>query len=331
MDFVTINPTPKVNPSHVGGQFKKTVFFLNHSGLDIKVNYPNGEHVTVPTRVDQVARRIFEIHVEYEIDRGCSIHTLKEALGEKEYDLVEQQLPSNRKLVRFKYEVTDIDVIESGKGLYLEMLSMALTAGSTVGNCYPTGVEGAKDSNCFELKVVVVDHSGIIDGHYVKFLDYVFEAAHSVGTGLGDGIYLMSKFRGEAKIIKHELLPETGPVRVFRSLRAAKQFEGAEAVAERLQYEKESLALRRVELERELSESKAKFDEDKNRQELEHRQQINKLEQEKKRMETEFKNDELSRKDYYESRSQVRKDSSEMSKWLPAMITAMGAVISLAF
>lgn len=331
MDFVTINPTPKVNPSHVGGQFKKTVFFLNHSGVDIKVNYPNGEHVTVPTRLEQISRRTFEIHVEYEIDQGCSIHTLKELIGDKEYELVEKQLPSNRKLVRFKYEVTDINVIESGKGLYLESLSMALTPSYTVGNHYPTGVEGADDSNCFELKVVVVDHSGIIVGHYVKFLDYVFEATHAVGTGLGDGIYLMSKFRGELKITKYELLPDSGPVRVFRSLQVAKSFEGAEAIAERLQFEKEASALKRVELERDLADQKAKYEQEKNRQDLEFRQKLNELEQEKKRMETEYKNEELSRKDYYDQRSHVRKDSSEAYKWLPAIITATGAIVGLLF
>lgn len=331
MDFVTINPTPKVNPSHVGGQFKKTVFFLNHSGVDIKVNYPNGEHVTVPTRLEQISRRIFEIHVEYEIDQGCSIHTLKEVLGDKEYELVENQLPSNRKTVRFKYEVTDINVIESGKGLYLESLSMALTPAQTAGNRYPTGVEGADDSNCFELKVVVVDHSGIIEGQYVKFLDYVFEATHASGTGLGDGIYLMSKFRGESNITKYELLPENGPVRVFRSLQVAKAYEGAEALAERLQYEKEALALKRVELESELADSKVIHEQEKNAQDLEYRRQLNELEQEKKRMETRYKNEELSRKDYYDSRSHVRKDTSEASKWLPAIIAAMGAIVGLAF
>lgn len=330
MDFVTINPTPKVNPRHVGGQFKKTVFFLNHSGVDIKVNYPNGEHVTIPTRLEQISRRIFEIHVEYEIDQGCSIHTLKELLGEKEYELVEQQLPSNRKMVRFKYEVTDINLIESGKGLYLESLSMALTPAYTVGNQYPTGIEGANDSNCFELKVVVVDHSGIIEGHYVKFLDYVFEASHAVGTGLGDGIYLMSKFRGESKITKYDLTPDNGPVRVFRSLEVAKAFEGAEALAERLQFEKEALAYKRLELETELADRKAKHEEDKNAQDLEFRRQINELEQEKKRMETKYKNEELSRKDYYEQRSHVRKDTSEASKWLPAIIGALGAIIGMA-
>ena len=329
MDFVTINPTPISSPATTIGQFAKTVYFNNRSGLTVKVNYPNGEHVTIPTIVEQLSKRVFEIHVEYHVEHGCSLATVKEMIGDAEFAIVERGMATNRKTVRIRYDVTDITMLEDGKGIFLESLAMALTDNSKSGCCYPKGIGGITEANNFDLKIVVVDYNGVIEGHYIKFLDYIFEAGHSSGTGLGDGIYLMSTFRGEATIQKYDLDPDIGPIRVFRSLTVAKEYEGGSTLAERLQLEKEQLSIEKVKLEKVLINDKAIAERVKNEQELIYRERLNALESEKKVSEGEYKEREYERKDYYDQRSTVRKDSSEAAKWLPAIISAMGVLFGL--
>lgn len=332
MDYSIVNPKPvRSFDTTRRGQFKRSVTFENRSGMDIKVTYPTGEYVSIPTTKEQLIDETFNIYVTYEINSGCSLSSLREALGDREYDLIKDGLATSRKEIVLEYMVTDLEGISSNNGVFINNLSLSLTSATLSGPQYPTNLDNnlPASNNSFDLKIVVVDPSGVIAGQYMRFLHFVIPLQHTTGTCLPEGIYLLSKHKDDQHAERFDLLDDVELFRIFRTRSAAEAFEPAYASSELLALEKEKAARERLEYEREMSQSKAELENEKNRLDLMYKERNAELDFQKREYEHTTKLKEIERKDFYEVRSHVRKDTTEVTKWLPAVITAVGLVFSL--
>lgn len=331
MDFVIEKPKPKLVSTNRGVGFSRSMSFLNRTGTGIKVSFANGHCVTIPPVNSTVVDGVFYVTVEYDIRNGCSLQELEKSISEAEYKVLVGGLTTNRSNPVLEYELKPIDTLSSGKAIYLDELNVTLSSSAVAGFVYPTNLDKAAtamgdghDKN-FELYIMSVDSLGLKTGEFVRYGEFVFELNHTPATGLPDGIYIATRCNGEELIVnRYELDAEIRGFKMFRSRRDAMEYN-FELSDDQIAIEKARLAQSKIELEKELVTAKQKLSD----MTLENSQRERDLNAHYEREKRKIEREAMERKDEYEYRSQLRKDSSESIKWLPSIIAALGAAVTI--
>lgn len=179
----------------------------------------------------------------------------------------------------------------------------------------------------FRYQIFIISNDRTHGDRYINILGDVYKVPSISNKSLQDGVYICSSgtvSRADGGVPKnfttytYDQAKES--IMMYESIEEAKTFGDPHGERER-EFKRSEAQLKedKLKLERDLTEQKLKRDEAMSEREdvlaqLEHYRKMK----------------ELRDKDYYDDRSRVRKDNSEIVKYVPAMITGALAVVALA-
>lgn len=336
---------------------ERTVSYYNHLNDMVLVVGRDG----LPFRLPSTGRRdnTFQVRVTYSVDASVGIdpnnvfyhHGSDTAEGKALKTAIEaiEEKPNYGKRIIFSldYTVSRDDIVNEGGTLYLPDLDIVISVrkdNSPVVHPYSYTatryqfMEAETDVNNterFGYSIYIVSNDGMVNDKYVNIGGVVYRVPAAENKKLQDGVYLCS----DAPVTNNASAPMPRVVQyTFEDAKEKlKLYDSAE--------EAEKLGDQLVEREKEIKELQVKY------RELEHDLKIERMEfereiEEKKR---EYERLSLDRqeaqarveyerniraqrdKEYYETRSLARKDSSEVVKFIPTIITGSIALAVLLF
>lgn len=331
MEFIKVNPRPVISYNHGQAQFKRSISFLNHSGEHLKITYPNREYVNIPPIREAMQGGYVDVLVDYEVYHGTSLYSLKDQIDKKEYEIVSTQIQNGINSFQLTYRVSDMTPIFNNNGIYVEVLGLSIMSVSVAGWRYPEfDLRAASEKEAtLSLKIVIVDSSNLLSGHWLRMYDLVMPVRRSLRTALPDGIYMMVTTTIDQHVKRYELLDEIRPFNLYPTQQYAIDAKDDRSQIEMLLLEKERLAMDKVTAERENLRIKAELEQQKVFDETRAKRLQYEHEEERRLAEKEHKDAEYRRKDHYDTRSHIRKDTTEGLKWLPALIGAAGVIFGI--
>lgn len=310
--------------------FSRTVVYENRTGFPITASQAHGEYVVIHPLNEQVPKMEFSVYVHYHARTEANLAGLKGALTDTEYSLVRDGIVE-RGHATLKYCVTDFSAFALEEGIHLPAVGVALVKGVVTNHVYPTekpAVSESLGSSHLQIAVsVVTDQVLRTERKYIRFLSSIIEVQPQASSVYEPGVYIMINPNGPNPMMEFFPLGDRRcPFQVFPSRAQAEAFEWEDSSPEYLSMLKEQIARDRILLDKEATEKR-------NELELAHKAQLDDLalrkeemSMERKEREYEFKTRLEQQKAYYEERSYARKDSSELLKWLPALITGAAAL-----
>ncbi|BCM95160.1 hypothetical protein [Burkholderia phage FLC6] len=336
--------------------------FLNYSGRPISLGLRSGVVVDVPSRQSRISQAFI---VRQELYFSDNIkHSVRDRLisheGPKSDDLKNFEdlfLKAYRDqthsvAMRYDYEVTPRTINDNGGCIYLVEQDIILSTRHNDIPLHPFSYEamtkapkGTRTLGENGLSVEIIDNQERIGPRYMRLLGKVMRIDAVKNALKRDGVYLkyrgmMTSAQGPVEDVVEYIPPEQMPEAkwLYRSYAEARTAPEHEV---ELGLELKHLDLQGKKTAAETSNLKA--EQDKEKLELEHRNQKlqAQLEEEERRV-RHFENelnrryaredhvtklDQLRTKDYYEERSIERKDSSEMWKFIPTVVMGAGAAI----
>ena len=301
--------------------FSRTVVYENRTGFPITASQAHGEYVVIHPLNEQVPKMEFSVYVHYHARTEANLAGLKGALTDTEYSLVRDGIVE-RGHATLKYCVTDFSAFALEEGIHLPAVGVALVKGVVTNHVYPTekpAVSESLGSSHLQIAVsVVTDQVLRTERKYIRFLSSVIEVQPQASSVYEPGVYIMINPNGPKPMMEFFPLGDRRcPFQVFPSRAQAEAFEWEDSSPEYLSMLKEHKEATEKRNELELAH-KAQLDDLALRKE--------EMSMERKEREYEFKTRLEQQKAYYEERSYARKDSSELLKWLPAVITGAAAL-----
>lgn len=336
--------------------------FLNYSGRPITLGFRNGVVMDVPSRQSRTSQA-FVIREEMYLSDNIK-HSVRDRLisheGPKSQDLRAFEdlfLRSYRDqthsvAMKYDYEVTPLTMNDNGGTLYLVEKDIILSTRRDNIPLHPFCYEamtrqpkGTRTLGENGLAVEIIDNREMIGPRYMRLLGKVVRIDTVKNALRRDGVYLkyrgfMDDAQGPVQDIIDYIPPEAMPeakwlYRTYAEARTAPEHEvelsyelkhldlqgkktQAEANNRKAEQEKENLELaqRNIRLQQQLE------DEERRTKHFE-----NELSRRYAREDHETKIEQLRTKDLYEERSTIRKDSSEMWKFIPTVLMGAGAAI----
>uniref|UniRef100_A0AAU7PEZ8 Uncharacterized protein n=1 Tax=Burkholderia phage vB_BgluM-SURPRISE13 TaxID=3159457 RepID=A0AAU7PEZ8_9VIRU len=336
--------------------------FLNYSGRTIKLGFRNGFVLDVPSRQSRISQA-FIVRQELYLSDNVK-HSARDKLisheGPKSEDLRQFEklfLGSYRDqthglALKYDYEIAPMDMKDNGGTIYLVEQDIILSTKQDDIPLHPFCFEamtrqpkGTRTLGENGLAVEIIDNHERIGPRYMRLLGKTVRIDAVKNALKRDGVYL--KYRGYMETsndpiqdIVDYIPPESMPdakwlYKSFAEARTAPEHEVE------LSYELKHLDLQGKKVTAE--SSLAKSEQDREKLDLERRNLIlqNQLDEEERRtrhFENELnrryaredhqtKIEQIRTKDFYEERSTVRKDSSEMWKFIPTVLMGAGAAI----
>lgn len=354
--FEVQNVSVSDNTKAAWSPLEKTVSYYNHLTDDVTVVGRDG----IPFRIPSSGRRdnTVQVRVTYSIDSSIQVdpnsvfyhHGSNTAEGKALKSAIaamEENPTHGKKTFSLNYTVTRDDIVRNGGILYLAELDLVINATKEEWKALHPYSDAAtryqlieaetnvNNTERFGYSLYIVSNDGRFKDKYVNIGGCVYRVPSTKNQSLRDGVYLCS----------------TGPVEndATTPMPIALHYE-FEAARDKLKLydsaeEAEKLGDQLAEREKEIKELQVKF------RELEHELKIERMEfeqeiEEKKReyerisMERQREHSGLEHeramrgmrdKEYYETRSLARKDSSEVVKFIPSIITGTLALAVLIF
>lgn len=253
------------------------------------------------------------------------------------------------------FHVSLDDIEKKGNNIYINNLDIVLsTLHSYLQARHPFGEDGLRNYavngdptinsiNSFGYSLKIVDTLGCYGDRYVNICGEVYKVPCSKSNELADGVYLTSSgsvigdYALGKPISKRYTFEEADKeLRLYRTVELARTL-GDEITAKETELKNLSIELKREEQDlrqqkqkrdlefeerkRELDRVTLEEDHQRKRKEIEFNEKMIKLKSEIEDLEHKRNIELMRQKDYYESRSYERKDTSEIVKFLPAIIT----------
>lgn len=311
--------------------FARTVVYENRTNMPITVNLQHGEYIVVFPLHEAVPAMEFNVYVHYQARQESNLAGLKGALTDGEYSMVRDGVVENGRAT-LKYSVTDFTPFALDEGIFLPACGVALAKGVRTQHAFPQEQahpsEWPDDKTQITVRMSLMTDSPLrAERRYVRFLSSVIEVQPQVSSVFDPGVYIIVESTGGKPSVEFFSLDDKScPFQVFNSRAQAEAFEWADSSPEYLSMLKEQIARDKIKLEQEATERR-------NELELSHKRQLDdmalrkqEMELDRKERESEFKMRLEQQKAYYEERSYARKDSSELLKWLPALIGGAAAL-----
>lgn len=336
--------------------------FLNYSGRPITLGFRRGVVVDVPSRHSRISQAFivrqelyFSDNIKHSVrDRLISHEGLKsdDLKSFEDMYLKAYRDQTHSVAMRYDYEVTPRTINDNGGCIYLVEQDIILSTRRDDIPLHPFSFEamtkapkGTRTLGENGLSVEIIDNQERIGPRYMRLLGKVMRIDAVKNALRRDGVYLkyrgmMESANGPVQDVVDYIPPEAMDEAkwLYRSYAEARTSHEHEI---ELGYELKHLDLQGKKISAE--SSLVKSEQDKEKLELEHRNQKlqAQLEEEERRtrhFENELsrryaredhaiKTDQLRTKDFYEERSTVRKDSSEMWKFIPTVVMGAGAAI----
>lgn len=332
---------------------EKTISYYNHLNEHITVVGRDG----VPFKVPPSKRRdnVFKVRVTYSIDESVQVDpsnvffhqgsntaegkALKAAIA-----AIEENLTYGKKTFSLDYTITRDDIVRNGGVLYLAELDLVINATQEDWKALHPYSDAAtryqlieaetnvNNTERFGYSLYIVSNDGRYKDKYVNIGGVVYRVPSTKNQSLRDGVYLCSTGPTDNDVttpmpiaLHYEFSAAQEKLKLYDSAEEADKL--GDQLAEREKEIKElqvkyrelehELKLERMEFEREIEEKKREYE----RVSLDRQREHSNLEHEKAMRG-------LRDKEYYETRSYARKDSSEVIKFVPAMITgALGLAV----
>lgn len=336
--------------------------FLNYSGRPITLGFRNGLVMSVPSKQSRVSQA-FVIREELYLSDNIK-HSARDKLisheGPKSDDLRAFEdlfIGSYRDQIhglslKYDYEVTPRIMNDQGGTIYLVEQDIIL---STKTNdiplhpfCYEAMTKAPKGTRTLGengLGVEIIDNQERIGPRYIRLMGKVVRVDAVKNALKRDGVYL--KYRGmmESANAASQDVVDFIPAEDMQNAKwlyvSHAEARSAPEHEVELSYELKQLDLQGKKVTAETS--LAKSEQDREKLDLERRNlllqtQLDEEERRTRHFENELKRrydredhqtrmDSMRSKDYYEERSVVRKDSSEMWKFIPTVVMGAGAAI----
>jgi hypothetical protein len=350
------NVTVSDNTKAAWSPLEKTVSYYNHLNDDVTIVGRDG----LPFKVPPTRRRdnTFQVRVTYSIDSSITVdpnsvfyhhgsdtaegRALKSAIA-----AIEENPTHGKKTFSLDYTVSRDDIVRNGGILYLAELDLVINVTkedwktlhpySDAATRYQLieAETNVNNTERFGYSMYLVSNDGRYKDKYINIGGFVYRVPSTKNKSLRDGVYLCST----GPVDNDATMPM--PLAVHYTFEDAQEklklYDSAE--------EADKLGDQLAEREREIKELQVKY------RELEHELKIERMEfeqeiEEKKReyervsldrqreqsnLEHERTMRGLRDKAYYESRSLARKDSSEVVKFIPTIITGTLALAVLLF
>ncbi|ANZ50265.1 hypothetical protein PHOBOS_75 [Erwinia phage vB_EamM_Phobos] len=330
MNFQQQRPSaePSILPTYQ--PFTRTVVYENRTNVPVTVSQAHGEYIVIHPLTERVPAMEFNVYVHYQARTESSLAGLKGALTDKEYGLVREGIVE-RGYATLKFRVTDFSAFVLDEGIHLPNIGIAIAKGVHAKHLFPSDKPAPTEKeNISHLQIsvsVITDNPLKAERKYIRFLSSIIEVQPQVSSVYEPGVYIVINSNGPNPFMEFfNLEDKSCPFRVFPTRAQAEAFEWADSSPEYLNMLKEQLARDRLIIDKEANEKR-------NELEFTHKRQLDELTLRKEEMglerkerEAEFKMRLEQQKAYYEERSYARKDSSELLKWLPAMITGAAAL-----
>lgn len=335
--------------------------YLNYTGRTISMGYRNGVVFDIPSREDRLYQD-FIVRQEMNISDRLSNSVRNKLLNYEGLEspdfrafkklFMEAYRDRNHGVIlKFDYKVAVADINHQGGSIYLTELDIILSTRKDNIPIHPLSLEAASrapisvqsNSDSNGVSFYIVDNDDTIGTHYTRMFGKIVRV-ETIKNGLKpDGLYIDYRGMSDSQRGNTEDFREFVPVtemenigwlcKTFAEAKNAPdrevefglklkelELEGKRITAEtnlvKADHEKERLHLehRNSELQRELNERDQQFriiDADLQRRisEEEHRSKI----------------EQMRTRDFYEEKSIARKDSSELIKFIPALLLGAGA------
>lgn len=354
--FEIQNVSVSDNTKAAWSPLEKTVSYYNHLSEDVTVVGREG----VPFRIPSSGRRdnTFQVRVTYSIDTSIRIDpnsvfyhhgnntaegkALKSAIA-----AIEENPSSQRSRFSLDYTVTRDDIVRNGGVLYLADIDLVINATQEEWMSLHPYSEAAtryqlieaetnvNNTERFGYSMYIISNDGAYNDKYINIGGCVYRVPSTKNQSLRDGVYLCSTGPAENDAIKPM------PIALHYTFEDAQEklklydsAEEADKLGDQLsEREKEikELQVQYRELEHEQKIERMKFE-----QELDEKKRENeRISMERQREHSHLEHERTMRgirdKEYYETRSYARKDSSEMMKFIPSLITGSLALAFLVF
>jgi len=337
---------------------------LNFTSQDLTIGYRNGLKINLPkqwdpdhqsqlvVRTELIISNLVEINLNHllsVVDEQCSSEM---KLIKAKIQLPDSSNPYRREfestIITLDYSISIPELKSFGGSVYFHDLDLMISQlpveeapdhpYSERGMARQQCIDVNRHHNRFGFSIEIVDNQGAIGERYINVGGQVSRIPATVNFKKMDGIYISWNQSVKGRLDK----PDT-QVRCFEPAIADAEFRLFKTYGEALSYgngdeaRKKELAdieFQTASIKARAAAEKAELDR-KNQQldfdlkQLQHQFDMLKAErdeilsQQSHRMEIEKQKI----RDYYESRSYDRKDSSEVVKFLPAIITGVGAII----
>lgn len=335
----------------VWSPLEKNISYFNHLNDDVIVVGRDG----LPFRLPPSGKRdnVFQVRITYRINSSVAIdpkgvfHQYGSSSSEGKALAAairnsEENNPSGNKSFCLDYTVERDDIARLGGVLYLAELDIvisvhkdewkALHPYSDAATRYQIieAESNVNNSERFGYSVYLVSNDEAVKDKYINIGGSVYRVPSIVNQSLRDGVYVCSSgpVQNGAKdpipMSLHYTFEEA-----WEDLRLYDSAEEADKLGDVLgEREKEikELQLRYKELEHDHKMERMKHDQDMEEKRREYENLTLDRERESTLAEHERSLRSLREKDFYESRSAVRKDSSEVVKYAPVILTSMFAI-----
>lgn len=330
---------------------ERNVAFFNHMNDDIVVSGRDGLPFKLPPsgKRDNVfcVRVTYRVHTSVTMDPKGVFHQYgaKTAEGKALAAAVkncEENKSAGNKAFSLDYVIRRDDIVSQGGVLYLADLDLVVSAhkdewkalhpysDATTRYQLIEAESNVNNSERFGYAIYIVSNDGAVNSKFINLGGAVYRVPSIANQSLRDGVYVCSS--GPVQNSAKDPIPMSLHYTFEEAWENLRLFDTAE--------EAEKLGDILVERERELKELQLMY------KELEHTQKMDKLQfeqdmEEKRReyegmsMERQREQDMLEHeramrslrdKEYYETRSAARKDTSEVVKYIPVVLTSIFAI-----
>lgn len=348
-----------LNHERTRGEVKIEIDYFNNLGLDIVVLDRRGIEFKIPCRFNPAIKDLqFKIYETFHLLEGVKLG-FNDSEKDSETNILQQKfldslhMDSKAKRTSRKTTVcTTVSIDDLRKGgncLYVKQHDLVIyisKPGTLV--IHPATVSkvinglnvGKTTLNNFEFNIRINDPHGKIGDRFINISGLIYKITPIRDHGQMEGVIISTssaQLNGDFVNVPMTIEEFKEKVKTYKSFEEAELYGNMEEVAKkRLQDEVEALKhsnfveqekLKNESLKRnaeadEIKSELAKHQAELKHQEAKHKKELDLLNAQLDREKHEMDWQSLQRKNYYEERSYDRKDSSEILKWIPAVLAA---------
>ena len=355
----TAKPTKFDGRSYNEGSFDISQIFINNTGLNLVVVNANGTHVIVePAKDIKHHSDGLTILLNYKASPKAKINSL----GYLTDDTLQENLTNeafHQKLYA-KYRIPTDEILKTRTGLYVQNLDIFVSVynGHTVPK-HPRHADSIHQfvdnyvNSAITVNVIIIDNYKLLGEPYVCLGGEPVRVTPTRKMHLTDGVYVIRSVLlpdGERNTTckRYDLTSDTNPIKFYNSYTEALT-RGDELGEMKRQHDLLSQQLKNegIHHQSELASLKSqleieKSERDRVQKDAEHRRDIQnerhkseldaraqEIDAQKREIEHLRNLESIRSKDYYERRSSERKDSSELLKIIPAVITFVTFMVTM--